>query len=136
MTSEQPFGDEWDQICGGTQEEADAAYVARCSVTRNCCRYWRSMGLPCYVGDHRQSSAGEQFVDGIFACPGCAGGFDYADNAHLRDERCQFAVTGGLDANPPGAVDPYDHARCGTSGGCAAPVAEFDPVNCPAEAAS
>lgn len=34
MTSEQPFGDEWDQICGGTQEEADVAYVEQRSVTK------------------------------------------------------------------------------------------------------
>lgn len=36
----------------------------------------------------------------------------------------------------PSDHSDYDHARCGTSGGCAAPVADFDPVNCPAEASS
>lgn len=44
------------------------------------------------MSGERQPSVGEEFIDGIFTppCRGCAGGFGLADNAHTRDERCQF----------------------------------------------
>lgn len=87
MTSEQPFGDEWDQICGGTQEDADAAYAAR--PTSSLPDQWRCMHAP-----------------------ECEERFDTLDalNKHLDGtlHDCCQVHSGGLDANSPGAVDGND----------------------------